>query len=129
MSRLALVAVLLPAAGPAFAANCQVDPFQLFFGSDGTTHMVVKSGAVCGVSFTQGGRGRTVSAGGVNHLAISEPAAHGRAGTSGMTSWGYAPQKGYVGHDRFVLEVGGEIMAERIFRGTSHITVDVDVVP
>ena len=129
LSRLALVAALSSAAAPAFAANCQVTPYQLFFGSDGSTRMVVKSGAVCGVSFTQGGRGRTVSAGGVNHLAISEQAAHGRAGTQGLTSWGYASQKGYVGPDRFVLEVGGEIMAERILRGTSHITVDVDVVP
>ena len=91
--------------------------------------MVVRSGAVCGVSFTQGGLGRTVSAGGINRLAIGEQAAHGRAGTSGLNSWGYVSQKGFTGKDRFVLEVGGEIMYNRVIRGTSHVTVDVDVVP
>lgn len=116
------------AASPALAADCHVDPFQLFFGSDVETHMTVRSGATCGVSFLQGGRGRTISAGGINRLLISEQPQHGRAGTSGFTSWGYASQKGYVGHDRFVVESAGEIMYDRIIRGTTNITVDVDVV-
>ena len=116
------------AASPARAADCQVDPFQLFFGSDVETHMTVRSGATCGVSFMAGGRGRTVSAGGINRLLISQQPQHGRAGTSGFTSWGYASQKGYVGHDRFVVESADEIMYDRIIRGTSNITVDVDVV-
>lgn len=125
-----LVPLLALASGPAAAAaTCQIAPFDLSFGSDGETTMVVRSGAVCGVSFVQGGRGRTVSAGGINHLGISEQGLHGRAGTSGYNGWGYQSQKGYVGKDRFVLEVGGEIMYSRVIRGTSHITVDVDVVP
>lgn len=116
------------AASPARAADCQVDPFQLFFGSDVETHMTVRSGTTCGVSFMAGGRGRTISAGGINRLLIAQPPQHGRAGTVGFTSWGYASQKGYVGHDRFVVESAGEIMYDRIIRGTSNITVDVDVV-
>ena len=92
--------------------------------------MVVRSGAACGVSFGPTGPGRTlVSAGGINHLSVSEPPLHGRAVTSGLNRWGYQPQKGYVGPDRFVLDVGGEFMTRRVIAGTSHITVDVDVVP
>lgn len=135
--RSASVLALALASGPALAAppapagpsNCHVESFQLFFGSDVETHMTVRSGAVCGVSFVQGGRGRTVSAGGINRMGVSEQAQHGRAGTSGFSSWGYASQKGYVGPDRFVLEIGGEIMYDRVIRGTSHVTVDVNVVP
>ncbi len=84
---------------------------------------------MCGVSFVQTGPMRSQSAGGINHLAVSEQAQHGRAGTSGYTSWGYASQKGYVGPDRFVIEAGGELMYDRVIRGTSHVTVDVVVVP
>ena len=124
-----LVIVAL-SAGPSFAAaDCRITPFTLSFVSDTETTMVVRSGSVCGVSFVQSGRGRTVSAGGVNHLAVSEQGMHGRAGTSGLNAWGYQSQKGYIGKDRFVLEVGGEIMYNRAIRGTSHVTVDVDVVP
>ena len=131
MSPIRSVSVLILALAPvpAAAANCQVTPFTLNFGIDGDTRMVVRSGAPCGLSFVQGGPGRTVSAGGINHLGISEPPSHGRATTSGFNAWGYQSQKGYVGKDRFVLDVGGEIMYRRIIAGTSHIAVDVDVVP
>ena len=122
----ALTGVL--ATGPALATDCHVDPFQLFFGSDVETHMTVRSGTTCGVSFLQGGPGRTISAGGINRLLISQAPQHGRASTSGFDSWGYASQKGYVGHDRFVVESAGELMYRRIIRGTSNITVEVDVV-
>jgi hypothetical protein len=129
-SRLLSVPVVLLTASPALAAaNCQITPFTISFVSDSETTMVVRSGSVCGASFISGGRGRTVSAGGINHLAVFEQGAHGRAGTSGFNVWGYQSQKGYVGRDRFVLEVGGEIMYERVIRGTSHVTVNVDVVP
>lgn len=129
-SVLALALTATPAlAATSAPANCHVEPFQLNFGVDVETRMTIKSGAVCGVSFTQSGLGRTVNAGGINHMAISEQPRHGRAGTSGFTSWGYASQKGYVGADRFVVEAGGEIMSNRVIRGTSQITVDVDVVP
>ncbi|MGI3902075.1 MAG: hypothetical protein ACRYGP_26370 [Janthinobacterium lividum] len=115
-------------ASPALAATCQITPFELSFTNDSATTMVVTSGSVCGVNFISGGRGRTVSAGGINHLAVAEQGTHGRAGTQGFNVWGYQSQKGYVGKDRFVLEVGGEIMYNRVIRGTSHVTVDVDVV-
>ena len=127
LHRSAAVLLAVLAASPAEAATCHVDSFQLNFGQDIETRMTVTSGAVCGVSFVQGGRGRTVSAGGINHLAIAEQASHGRAGMSGLTSWGYASQKDYVGQDRFTVESGGEIMYDRVIRGTSRITVDVDV--
>lgn len=130
LDRIASALLLALAASPAAAAGtCQVTPFQLNFGQDVETRMVVRSGTVCGASFVQGGRGRTISAGGINHLGIAEQAQHGRAGTSGMTTWGYQSQKGYVGGDRFVVESSGEIMYDRVIRGVSRITVDVDVVP
>lgn len=129
LHRSASILILAVAAGPAAAASCHVDPFQVHFGTDSQTHMVVKSGMTCGVSFVQGGLGRTVNAGGINQLTISEQASHGRAGTTGLTAWGYQSQKGYAGKDRFVVETGGEIMGDRVIRGTSHFTVDVDVVP
>ena len=47
---------------------------------------------------------------------------------TGLQRLGLPSQKVYVGQDRFVLEVGGENMDRRVFRGTSHVTVDVDVV-
>ncbi len=128
-SAASLLAAVLWAGPACAAANCQIAPFTLSFVSDSETTMVVRSGSVCSVNFLSGGRGRTVSAGGINHLAVSEQGAHGRAGTSGFNVWGYQSQKGYVGHDRFVLEVGGEIMYNRVIRGTSHVTVAVDVVP
>lgn len=66
---------------PALAATCHITPFQLSFTSDSATTMVVTSGSACGVNFISGGRGRTVSAGGINHLVIAEQGAHGRAAT------------------------------------------------
>lgn len=126
--RLALLLAGSFAVSPAMAATCHINPFELTFTNDSATTMVVTSGSVCGVNFISGGRGRTVSAGGINHLVIAEQGVHGRAGTQGFNVWGYQSQKGYVGKDRFVLEVGGEIMYDRVIRGTSRVTVDVDVV-
>lgn len=129
--RSALTLSLCLAAGPALAATspCRVDPFQMSIGSDAATHMVVRSGATCGVSFGQRSTGRSIAAGGINHVAVAEQASHGQAGTSGTSTWGYRSQKGYTGKDRFVIEAGGEVLYDRVIRGTSHVTVDVDVVP
>ena len=75
------------------------------------------------------GRGRTVSGGGPNGMQVGEMPAHGVARTFGLNAWGYASKPGYAGPDRFVILSSGELMGERIIRGTSRITVDVDVVP
>ena len=128
-TRTVMVLVIGIASTPAWAATCHIDPFQATFGSDVETRMVVKSGTTCGVSMLMGGPGRTVNAGGPTSMAISQQAAHGVARTSGTNQWGYTPQRGYVGQDRFVVDSTGEIMAQRIYRGTSHFTIDVDVVP
>lgn len=122
------VPALASAAGPA-AATCQLTPFQVQFGVDAETHMTVGSGQTCGVSMQMGGRGRTVSGGGPNGMEVGEAPTHGVAKTFGLNAWGYASRPGYTGQDRFVILSSGEIMGERIIRGTSHITVDVDVVP
>ena len=129
------VPVLPLAAGAAAAAPtpapsvCQLTPFQVQFGSDAETRMRVRSGQTCGVSMLMGGRGRTVSGGGPNGMQVGEAPAHGVARTFGLNAWAYASKPGYTGQDRFVILSSGELMGERIIRGTSRITVDVDVVP
>lgn len=127
------VPILALAAGPAAAAAagapCQLTPFQVQFGSDAETRMTVRTGQTCGVSMLMGGRGRTVSGGGPNGMEVGEAPVHGVAKTFGLNAWGYASKPGYTGQDRFVILSSGELMGEHIIRGTSRITVNVDVVP
>jgi len=124
-----VVALVMPAT-PASAVGCHVDTFSVVFGSDSQTHMTVKSGQLCNVAMTMGLRMRSVNAGGPSDMSVAEQAAHGLASVPNLQNWNYVSRPGYVGKDRFVLQDTGEVMTTRhVYNGTSHITVDVDVVP
>ena len=126
---LAAVLILVLTAGPVHAAGCRVDPFSAPFGSDVETHMVVRSGQLCGVKMQMGLQNRSANVGGSTGMTISEPAGHGSASVPTPQSWAYVSQPGYVGKDRFVVESSGEVMSRYVIRGTSHYAVNVDVVP
>ncbi len=73
---------------------------------------------------------RSAYVGGPGAVSVSVPASHGVASTPTLQTWSYVSQAGYVGRDHFVFDETGEVMTtRRVVRGTSHIDVDVDVVP
>lgn len=115
---------------PAFAVGCHVDSFSFVFGVDAQTHMTVKSGQLCNIAMRMGLRMRSANVGGPSDMSVAEQAAHGVASVPDLQNWNYVSRPGYVGKDRFVLQDTGEVMTTRhVYNGTSHITVDVDVVP
>ena len=116
--------------GPALAGDCRIEHFEFVFGSDAQTHMVVKSGRLCSISMRMGLAYRSAYVGGPGTVSVSTPASHGLASTPTLQTWAYISQPGYVGKDHFVFDETGEVMTtRRVARGTSHIDVDVDVVP
>ncbi len=125
----AFILGLAAAASPASAAGCHVDSFSFIFGSDAQTHMTVKSGQLCNVSMRMGLRMRSANVGGPSDVSVAEQAAHGVASTPDLQNWNYVSRPGYVGKDRFVIQETGEVMARYVYSGTSHFTVDVDVMP
>ena len=130
LRRCAIAVSMVAMAGPALAADCRIDHFSFVFGSDSQTHMVVKSGRLCTISMRMGLAYRSAYVGGPGAVAVSTPASHGVATTPTLQTWTYVSQAGYVGKDHFVFDETGEVMTTRqVIRGTSHIDVDVDVVP
>ena len=130
LRRCAIAVIMVAMATPALAANCQIEHFEFVFGTDAQTRMVVKSGRLCTISMRMGLAYRSAYVGGPGAISVSTPASHGVASTPTLQSWAYVSQPGYVGKDHFVFDETGEVMTtRRVVRGTSHIDVDVDVVP
>ena len=128
--RNAIAISMVMMAGPALASDCRIDQFSIVFGSDSQTRMVVKTGRLCSIMMHMGLTNRSAYVGGPNAISISTPASHGVASTPTPRTWTYVSQPGYVGQDHFVFDQTGEVMTtRRVVRGTSHIDVDVDVVP
>ena len=109
-----------------FAADCHIDTYNFVWGADTSTHMTVKSGHRCGSTIKHSnGSGATAT-------DISQPAANGTASAPSPNLWEYNARKGFAGKDSFVVATTGESMSgkrARVFSGTTHISVDVDVVP
>ena len=122
-------AFLLPASN-LLAATCSISGYQFMFGQDTETHMIVKSGTLCGSTF-----GKVTShpalaqIGGPTGTVVSEAATNGTASVLSESHWQYVPRRGFVGKDRFVVAISGEMMGRFVQRGTTHLTVEVDVVP
>ena len=130
LQRHAIAIVMVATAGPALASDCRIDRFTIIFGSDSQTRMVVKSGRLCSITMHMGLTQRSAYVGGPGAVSISSPASHGVASTPTLQTWTYVSQPGFVGKDHFVFDESGEVMTpRRVIRGTSHIDVDVDVVP
>ncbi len=130
LRRCATAFFMVAMTGPALAGDCRFDRFSFVFGSDAQTHMVVRSGRLCTISMRMGLAYRSAYVGGPGAVSVSTPASHGVASTPTLQTWTYVSQKGYVGKDHFVFDETGEVMTtRRVLRGTSHIDVDVDVVP
>lgn len=129
-ARCAMILVFLLPTTDLLAAGCSISGYQFVFGQDAETHMVVKSGSPCGSSF-----GKVTShpalaqIGDASGTAISQDATNGTASVQGNHRWQYMPSRGFTGKDRFVVAISGEMMGRYVQRGTSHLTVDVDVVP
>lgn len=118
--------VVLLCCSAAHAADCHIDPYNFTWGSDTSTHMTVKSGHACGSTIGHG------NGSGARQTDISQPAANGTADAPSANSWKYVARKGFTGKDSFVVATTGESMGSktgRVFSGTTHISVDVDVVP
>lgn len=95
-----------------WAADCDLSRYSVYFGSDGSATMTVKSGQTCDEPLYSGGSR-------IHSLTISSPAKNGTASTSG-NDFAYRSRPGFTGSDRFVVAVTS-------YLGTSHLTVDVHV--
>lgn len=84
-----------------------------------------------GLTVSEGhpGCGRTMRIGGTmvaNSLRVVRQADHGRVAIAGRSGYGYRPNPGFRGRDRFTLELEAE---QRGRSGRVVINVTVDVVP
>lgn len=111
----------LAATTPAEAA-CVVAGSRWFLGNDTTYTLRVRSGEAClrPVTLNDG-------AAAIHGLRVIEQARHGIGGISGRSNWAYQSKPGYVGADRFVIEIDGE--ARKGGRAKTRIAVDVTVEP
>jgi hypothetical protein len=96
----------------AWAEDCYLSRYSVYFGSDGSATMTVKSGQTCDEPIYSGGPR-------IHSLTISSPAKNGTAFTNG-NDLAYRSKPGFTRSDRFVVTLTS-------FLGTSHLTVDVNV--
>ena len=118
---LTLMLGLLPT--PGFAADCAFQPFSTVPGIDIALQWRAKSGRPCLFILKMG------TGAGATSMVVAQQAANGTASTPTLTSIRYASRPGFVGRDRFVIERTAESMTRRVFHGTAHWTIDVNVVP
>ncbi|MGB7973582.1 MAG: hypothetical protein WCF81_04370 [Roseiarcus sp.] len=95
--------LLLLAATPC-RADCHVDHFNYFHGSEVPATMHVSSGAPCLMKFTNGGKSN------IDSIAITRQASHGAASWNGSTAYpgvSYRSSPGYKGQDEFSFDISG----------------------
>jgi hypothetical protein len=105
---------------PSFA-DCHIEAFRFFFGSDTSTSGTVSSGSNCTI---RPGAGRNA---GFSSIAVTTPAKHGSATTNGSIfspEVYYKPKAGYKGSDDFVFTITG---GGARLQGPSNIHVTMDV--
>jgi hypothetical protein len=103
--------------GPAGAQDCVMDPLRLSLGNNSQATMKVKQGTECARSLAD--------ADSVSRVTIKKRPQHGLADVTTPAGISYMAPPGYVGSDRFVVEVVGAARAGK----RSDLTVNVVVVP
>jgi hypothetical protein len=110
--------LLLLAATPC-KAECHVDRFNFYHGSEVPVTMHASSGAPCSVKFTNGRNSN------IDSIAITQQPAHGAASWNGSTAApavSYKSSAGYKGQDEFTFDITGASA-----RSTSPASVRVSV--
>jgi hypothetical protein len=110
--------LLLLAATPC-SADCHVDHFNFFHGSESPATMHAGSGAPCSMNFVNGGKSN------IDSIAITKQASHGAASWDGSTAYprvSYRSSPGYKGQDEFSFDISGAST-----RSTSPASVRVSV--
>src|SRR5579871_2701519 len=100
-------------------AECHVDHFNYYHGSEAPATMQVSSGAPCSMKFTNGRKSN------IDSIAITKQANHGAASWNGSTAYpavSYRSSPGYKGQDEFLFEISGASQ-----RSTSPASVRVSV--
>jgi hypothetical protein len=111
--------VLLLLATTPCQAECHVDHFNFYHGSEAPATMHVSSGAPCLMKFTNHGRSN------IDSIAITKQASHGTASWNGSTAYpgvSYRSSPGYKGEDEFSFDISGASG-----RSTSPASVRVSV--
>jgi hypothetical protein len=110
--------LLLLAATPC-KAECHVDHFNYYHGSEAPAAMHASSGAPCLMKFTNGGKSN------IDSIVITKQANHGTASWNGSTAYpwvSYKSSAGYKGQDEFSFDISGASA-----RSTSPASVRVSV--
>ena len=118
------IGLVLLAPGAASAAACHVDPFRMVYGTDSQTHMEMREGGHCAITFHR-------HAAAVSSVGVAQDAKNGTVSIIG-NRWEYRPRSGFTGHDAFVVRASGEYMNNRHgtdFKGATNVAVEVDVMP
>jgi hypothetical protein len=110
--------LLLLAATPC-SADCHVDHFNFYHGSEAPATMHTSSGAPCLMNFTNGGKSN------IDSIAITKQPSHGAAYWNGSTAYprvSYRSSPRYKGPDEFSIDISGPSP-----RSTSPASVRVSV--
>jgi hypothetical protein len=100
-------------------AECHVDHFNYYHGSEVPATMHTSSGAPCSMNFVNGGKSN------IDSIAITKQASQGAASWNGSTAYprvSYRSSPGYKGQDEFSFDISGAST-----RSTSPASVRVSV--
>jgi hypothetical protein len=114
-------AMLLLLAATPCRADCHVDQFRYFHGSEAPAAMHASSGAPCSMTFVNGGKSN------IDSIAITKQASHGAASWNGSTAYprvSYRSSPGYKGQDEFLIDISG---ASTRSTSPASLRVSVDV--
>ncbi len=119
MTSIRAPAILLLLAATPCRAECHVDHFNYYHGSEAPATMHASSGAPCSMKFTNGRKSN------IDSIAITKQANHGAASWNGSTAYpgvSYRSSPGYKGQDEFSFDISGAST-----RSTSPASVRVSV--
>jgi hypothetical protein len=114
-------AMLLLLAATPCRADCHIDQFKFYHGSEAPATMHAGSGAPCLMKFTNGGKSN------IDSIAITKQASHGAASWNGSTAYpgvSYRSSPGYKGQDEFSIDISG---ASTRSTSPASLRVSVDV--
>jgi hypothetical protein len=121
MMYLGAPAMLVLLAATPCRADCQVDHFNFYHGSEAPATMHASSGAPCLMKFTNGWKSN------IDSIAITKQASHGAASWNGSTAYprvSYRSSPGYKGQDEFSFDISG---ASSRSTSPESVRVSVDV--
>ena len=114
-------AMLLFLAATPCIAECHINPWKFFYGSEVPATIHAASGEACVMAFSMGRNSN------MDSLAITEQPKHGAASWNGLIGYpavSYTSSRGYRGRDEFVFAVSGK---SRSREGAATVRVSVDV--